>query len=110
MGLFNILTATVTDLEELLNNGAMTSEVVVTEYLKQIDRYNGYLHAVLAVAPKQLLIDRARFLDQERAAGRLLSPLHGIPLLIKVRRLLLLMRRRCLLVHRITLPRIPTLE
>ncbi|OAR02108.1 hypothetical protein LLEC1_05478 [Akanthomyces lecanii] len=80
---FNVLTATVTDIEELLNNGTLTSEVVVAEYLKQIDRYNGYLHAVLAIAPKQLLIERARFLDQERAAGRVLSPLHGIPLLIK---------------------------
>ncbi|OAA42545.1 Amidase signature domain protein [Cordyceps fumosorosea ARSEF 2679] len=80
---FNVLTATVTDIEEVLNNGTLTSEIVVTEYLKQIDRHNGYLHAVIAIAPKQLLIERARFLDQERAAGRVLSPLHGIPLLIK---------------------------
>ncbi|ATY64985.1 glutamyl-tRNA(gln) amidotransferase subunit [Cordyceps militaris] len=83
MAPFNVLAATVTDIEELLNDGTLTSEVVVTEYLKQIDRCNGYLHAVLAVAPKQLLIERARFLDQERAAGRVLGPLHGIPLLIK---------------------------
>ncbi|EGX87737.1 glutamyl-tRNA(gln) amidotransferase subunit A, putative [Cordyceps militaris CM01] len=83
MAPFNVLTATVTDIEELLNDGTLTSEVVVTEYLKQIDRCNGYLHAVLAVAPKELLIERARFLDHERAAGRVLGPLHGIPLLIK---------------------------
>lgn len=81
---FNVLTATVTDLEKLLNNGTLTSEIVVTEYLKQIEQNNGYLHAIIATAPKDLLLQRARFLDKERAAGRVLSPLHGIPLLVKV--------------------------
>jgi amidase len=81
---FNVLTATVTELEDMLNNGTLTSEIIVTEYLKQIEKYNGYLHAVIATAPKDLLLERARFLDKERAAQRVLGPLHGIPLLVKV--------------------------
>ncbi|KAI0389272.1 putative glutamyl-tRNA amidotransferase subunit A [Xylariaceae sp. FL0594] len=80
---FNILTATVTDLEDLLNKRVLTSEFLVTEYLKQIEKYNGYLHAVIATAPEDLLLERARFLDGERAAGRVIGPLHGIPLLVK---------------------------
>ncbi|KAJ8125094.1 hypothetical protein O1611_g8546 [Lasiodiplodia mahajangana] len=80
---FNVLTATVTELEYLLNNGALTSEVIVTEYLKQIEKHNDYLHAVIATAPRDLLLERARFLDKERASQRVLGPLHGIPLLLK---------------------------
>ncbi|WQF83994.1 Putative amidase signature domain-containing protein [Colletotrichum destructivum] len=80
---FNVLTATITELEELLNGGTLTSEVVVTEYLEQIEAHNGYLHAVIATAPKALLPEKACFLDKERAASRVRGPLHGIPLLVK---------------------------
>ncbi|KAI0857301.1 putative glutamyl-tRNA amidotransferase subunit A [Xylaria cubensis] len=81
--LFNVLTATATDLEDLLSRGKVTSEQVVDHYLQQIKAYNGYLHAVISVAPRDILVARSRQLDEERSKGQVRGPLHGIPILIK---------------------------
>ncbi|KAI1123344.1 putative glutamyl-tRNA amidotransferase subunit A [Nemania abortiva] len=87
MAKFNVLTATVSDLEKSFKEGLLTSEFVVTEYLKQIEVCNGYLHAVIETAPRELVLEKARLLDNERsrarAQGQVLGPLHGIPLLLK---------------------------
>lgn len=61
---FDVLTATVTQLEKLLNNGTLSSEVLVKEYLNQIQQNNEYLHAIIATTPKELLLQRAKFLDK----------------------------------------------
>ena len=82
---FNPLTATAADLQERLNNGSITSKEIVKQYLSQIERYNGYLNAVIATTPEDLLYQRASELDDERANGSVRGPLHGIPILIKVR-------------------------
>ncbi|KAI0141615.1 putative glutamyl-tRNA amidotransferase subunit A [Xylariaceae sp. FL1272] len=80
---FNVLTSTATDLEDLLNKGEATSEQIVLEYLRQIETYNGYLHAVISIAPREILLARSRQLDEERSGGKIRGPLHGIPILIK---------------------------
>ncbi|KAI1736309.1 putative glutamyl-tRNA amidotransferase subunit A [Xylaria scruposa] len=80
---FNVLTATATDLEDLLIRGTVTSEQVVDHYLHQIETYNGYLHAVISVAPRDVLVARSRQLDEERSRGQVRGPLHGIPVLVK---------------------------
>jgi amidase len=67
-----------------LEAGEMTSVELVTQLLARIeavDRQGPALHSVLAVADDVLEI--AARLDAERMGGRLRSPLHGIPVLVK---------------------------
>jgi amidase len=62
----------------------VTSEQLVTLYtarIRELDQNGPTLRSVLAVNPRA--VDDARRLDEERAAGRVRGPLHGIPILIK---------------------------
>ncbi|HTT41778.1 MAG TPA: amidase [Steroidobacteraceae bacterium] len=64
--------------------GSLTAEALTRSYLERIARYDRQgptLGAVLALNPEALTAARA--LDQERRAGKVRGPLHGIPLLIK---------------------------
>lgn len=79
-----VLTVTASELEAKLNDNSITSRQLVKLYLSQISKYNGYLKAVIAVAPEELLDKTAAKLDAERAAGNVRGPLHGIPILLKV--------------------------
>jgi amidase len=84
---FDPLTTTAVGLQRLLDSKVLTSVQIVQRCLQQIDQYNGAgpcLNALLAVAPRHVLLSTAMALDEERAAGRLRSPLHGIPIIIKV--------------------------
>jgi hypothetical protein len=80
---FHPLTTSASDLSKLLALGKITSTQILNDYYRQILKYNGYLKAVLQLAPGA--IDRARALDAERAKGGSFGPLHGIPVLLKVR-------------------------
>lgn len=80
----NVLTVTASELEAKLNDNSITSWQLVKLYLSQIAKYNGYLKAVIAVTPEELLDKTAARLDAERAAGSVRGPLHGIPILLKV--------------------------
>lgn len=80
---FDILTATADDLQRELSSGDITSQQLVKIYLSQIERHNDYLKAVISTAPEPLLLERAEILDDERQSGKLRSPLHGIPILVK---------------------------
>ncbi|KAL7954704.1 amidase signature domain-containing protein [Trichoderma compactum] len=80
---FDILTATADDLERELSSGGINSKQLVKIYLSQIERHNDYLKAVISTAPEPLLLERAAILDDERQSGKLRSPLHGIPILVK---------------------------
>jgi len=79
----NLLTATADDLQRLLSSNALTSRQLVLSYLAQIRRHDDYLKAVINTAPQDLLLRRADLLDDERKAGKVRSPLHGIPVLLK---------------------------
>lgn len=72
------------DLEDLatgLENGHFTSVDLVNAYVARIKEVNGTLHAVTELNPDAL--DIAASLDAMRKNGTKLSPLHGIPILIK---------------------------
>lgn len=80
----NLETATVTQLEAAMADGALTSETLVRAYLARIaayDKQGPTINAVIALNPKALR--EARRLDRERKAGHLRGPLHGIPVVLK---------------------------
>ncbi|KAJ5689587.1 hypothetical protein N7462_003979 [Penicillium macrosclerotiorum] len=70
-------------LQKLLQSGEVTSLSLVGQYLAQIEKHESKLHAMIKTTPKDLLENTARSLDEERAAGKLRGPLHGIPIIIK---------------------------
>lgn len=73
---------TVPELQALMDNGELTSVDLVVYYLERIQRYDvDKLNAILELNPEALEI--ARVLDEERAAGNVRGPLHGIPVLLK---------------------------
>ena len=79
---FDTLTSTMHGLQTLLTNGELKSIDLVQEYVWRIEAYNGYLCAVSEYASD--VASQAHALDEKRAAGEFLGPLHGIPVLLKV--------------------------
>lgn len=70
-----------------LKDGSLTSCRLLETLLQHIEfeeQHGLQLNAVLATAPKDDLLRRAKGLDDERAQGRERSALHGIPILLKV--------------------------
>ncbi|KAL6895038.1 amidase signature domain-containing protein [Trichoderma evansii] len=83
---FNLLTSTAHDIQQLFDRSELNAESLVKQVLNQVNKHNRNglnLGALISVAPRQQLLERARFLDQERAAGKARSPLHGIPFIVK---------------------------
>ncbi len=81
---FDLLNASVDDIQAAVDAGALTYERLVEMYLKRIEAYdkNGpRLNAVLTMNPRALEI--ARELDRERREKGRRSPLHGIPIAVK---------------------------
>ncbi|NBU30538.1 MAG: amidase [Actinobacteria bacterium] len=74
------------DLLQQLADGTTTSEALVEGFLSRIAAIDApgthiELRSVLAVAADAL--DQARQRDQQRSAGQIVGPLHGVPVLIK---------------------------
>lgn len=66
--------------------GQLTSEALVNIFLDQIGRHNHSgmkLNAVLSVCPRNLAVEQAKRLDEERRLGNIRSDLHGIPIILK---------------------------
>jgi len=81
---FTVLEKSVSELQDAMTRGVMTSEDVVREYLTRLtlyDRNGPTFRSVLAVNPRAIADARAR--DAERAAGRVRSPFHGVPVVFK---------------------------
>jgi amidase len=75
---------TLTDLAAQLQQGHLTSRQITQWYLDRIaalDRQGPKIQAVIAINPDAL--DDARLADDERRAGHLRGPLHGLPILVK---------------------------
>ncbi|KAL6837239.1 amidase signature domain-containing protein [Trichoderma camerunense] len=83
---FDLLTSTAHDIQQLFDRSELNAESLVKQVLDQVNKHNKkglHLGALISVAPRQQLLERAQFLDQERAAGKARSPLHGIPFIVK---------------------------
>src|SRR5213596_556459 len=78
---FDFIEATIPQLQAAMASGALTSAGLTMGYIKRIQSLNPTLHAVIEVNPNAIAIATA--LDNERRAGNVRGPLHGIPLLVK---------------------------
>jgi len=81
---FDLDEATLSDLQAGMAAGRMTARSITQQYLDRIAALNlngPTLRHVLETNPDALSI--ADSLDQERKAGRVRGPLHGVPILLK---------------------------
>lgn len=81
---FELMEASVMDIQNAMNAGKLTSVGLVTKYLARIDKYDQKgpeIKAILSVNPKAL--EEAAALDKERSEKGARGPLHGIPVIVK---------------------------
>ncbi len=81
---FTVFEKSVAELQDAMTRGETTSEDIVREYLARMSMYdrNGpTFHALLSLNAHA--IADARRLDDERAAGRVRGPFHGVPIVLK---------------------------
>ena len=78
---FSVVEASIAELQEAMAEGRVTSREIVQQYLQRIAYYENTLNAAMAVNRRAL--EEADRLDDERRAGRVRGPLHGIPIAIK---------------------------
>ncbi len=78
---FDVVEASIPEMQTAMREGRTTSRAIVTQYLTRIGLYEDRLNAAVSINPNALA--EADTLDQERAAGRLRGPLHGIPVALK---------------------------
>jgi amidase len=79
-----LLAGTLPEIADALRGGEISAEELVELYLlriTQIDQSGPNLQSVLTRNPD--IIQQARALDEKRAAGEPLGPLHGVPILLK---------------------------
>jgi aspartyl-tRNA(Asn)/glutamyl-tRNA(Gln) amidotransferase subunit A len=73
---------TIHDLSDMLRKGETTSRAVTESVLGRITAVDEKVKAYLTVTADEALAQAAQA-DQERAAGKAVSPLHGVPIAIK---------------------------
>jgi len=72
---------TILEIGEKMRAGELDSRRLVKAYLERIQTHDPQLRSVIELNPDALAL--AANLDEERAAGKVRGPLHGIPILIK---------------------------
>ena len=78
---FTVVEASAADLRAAMEQKRVTSREIVLQYLTRIATYEDRINAIITVNPNALAI--ADSLDRLRASGRILGPLHGIPVALK---------------------------
>lgn len=77
----DLIEASVAEIQSAFESGQLSAVQLVDFYIDRIDELDSSLNSVLQINPEAR--DIARQLDEERAAGRVRSPLHGVPVLLK---------------------------
>ncbi len=81
---FELDEISISDLQDGMKSGKYTARSIAEKYLTRIDsidKQGPAINAVIEINPDALAVAEA--MDQERAAGKVRGPLHGIPILIK---------------------------
>src|SRR3954467_12234270 len=78
---FSVVEASIPEMQRAMEQGRVTSEELVRQYLARIEKYDSQVHATVTV--NRDAIREAKELDRERAAGKVRGPLHGVPIALK---------------------------
>ena len=81
---FTVVEKTIFDLKNAMDARQVTSRQIVEQYLARIKAYDKdgpKINAFILLNPRAL--ETADALDEERRAGKIRGPLHGIPIVIK---------------------------
>ncbi len=78
---YDVIEATIPELQAAMNEGRLTSRELVQQYLARIAVYENLLNATITVN-RDALAEAGR-LDRERAESGPRGPLHGIPIALK---------------------------
>ena len=79
--IFDVEEKTVAQMQRAMESGEITSQHLVGLYLNRIKEIDSKLNSVVEINPDALAT--AAEMDSERKDGKVRSPLHGIPILIK---------------------------
>ncbi len=77
----NLVELTVEGAQAAFASGAATSETLTQAFLGRIAEYNPHYNAIIFLNPDALA--DAREMDRRRAAGEVLGPLAGVPVVVK---------------------------
>lgn len=78
---FELAEMTIQDLQEAMQKGELLALDIASHYLERIDDVDPQLNSMIEINPDAL--DLAGRMDQERKAGKVRGPLHGIPFVLK---------------------------
>jgi amidase len=71
------------DILELLRKKKVSAREVLQAHLKQIQRVNSKVNAIVTLVPEEKLMAQAAAADESLAKGKWLGPLHGLPVAVK---------------------------
>jgi amidase len=71
------------DLASLIRAKTLSARDLMQACLRQIDRLNPSLNAIVTLLPEDTLMNQALAADEAAAHGKVLGPLHGLPLAVK---------------------------
>lgn len=71
------------DILELLRKKKVSAREVLQAHLKQIQRVNSKVNAIVTLVPEAKLMAQAAAADESLAKGKWLGPLHGLPVAVK---------------------------
>ena len=72
-----------TDMAALIRQKKLSAREVMQAHLRQIERVNPQVNAIVTLVPEDALMAQARSADESLANGKLLGPLHGLPVGVK---------------------------
>lgn len=72
---------TISELQAQMQNGKISAKEITSKYLERIKEIDLKINSIIELNPDAWQI--AESLDQERKSGKVRSPMHGIPVLIK---------------------------
>jgi amidase len=71
------------DLAKLIREKKLSAREVMQAHLKQINRVNSKVNAIVTLVPEEQLMAQAAAADESLAKGKSLGPLHGMPVGVK---------------------------
>jgi amidase len=67
------------DMARLIREKKISAREVMQAHLQQVGRVNSKVHAIVTLVPEERLMAQAAAADESLAKGKLLGPLHGLP-------------------------------